>query len=772
MLLKKQENVNINCMQILAPAGNKDSLKQAIQNGADCVYLGVNEFNARMNAENFSLENFSETVAFCHLFGVKVFLTLNILIKPNEFDNAVKTAISAYEQGVDGIICADFGLAKILAQNLVGCDVVFSTQANIQNTQGCVAAKELGINSVVLSREIDKTTVKNIYETIPDMNLEYFGHGALCVCVSGQCQLSSVAGPYSGNRGQCKQPCRQKYVSYDKNGKVLKEGYLLSAKDLCLIKKLDELKELGINRLKIEGRNRRKEYVGQATKLYRLAVDGKKVGKSEINQLKKVFNRGDFTQGYFYEKNAGNLIYPYVQGHKGLSCGKIVSINKDICKARCEFELKEGDAFKILRNNSEVGNAIYFSSNKDGSFNLKFKGEVRQGDELSITGQTSQLNDFSRFDKSVDVRLVFEAKIGNKMQLSASAKNIEVQCKSDFVCPEAEKSSTSEQEISTQLSKTGDFQFTITNIVIKKDNVFIPKSQLNELRRQTLLKLAKKLTEQNRVSIDDFKLPKIQSKNFSGKSAVVFCSEKQICNELKSVDILIYKPFDFSKQNVEKVSKLLNKEFYLDLPNFATDADVQIIDNLLDVKNMVGICANSLYAVELAKKHGKKLFLGKGINIFNDFSAQMFDEFSNETSFSYSNELTFDEIKQFKDKSGFVPLFGYNCCMTLAHCPIQVNYNCTCENCKYNGDIFYRDTLNNTFNIKRKRISKCYFELYNGVATNNLGKAVDYNIIVDICDIDDLSAKSILNYLADRQEKNIPALKFKSTSGHFNKCVK
>ena len=132
-------------MQILAPAGNKDSLKQAIQNGADCVYLGVNEFNARMNAENFSLENFSETVSFCHLFGVKVFLTLNILIKPNEFDNAVKTAISAYEQGVDGIICADFGLAKILAQNLVGCDVVFSTQANIQNTQGCVAAKELGI---------------------------------------------------------------------------------------------------------------------------------------------------------------------------------------------------------------------------------------------------------------------------------------------------------------------------------------------------------------------------------------------------------------------------------------------------------------------------------------------------------------------------------------------------------------------------------------------------------------------------------------------------
>ncbi|MBR2030265.1 MAG: U32 family peptidase, partial [Clostridia bacterium] len=230
-------------MEIFAPAGNFESLKQAVQTGADCVYLGLDSFNARMKADNFTIETLTQAVKLCHLHGTKVFLTLNILVKPNEFNKALEVASQAYMCGVDGIICADFGLCQILAKHLPGCDVVFSTQANVQNSEGCAVSKQLGINSLVLSREIDKNTLLDVRKTHPDINIEYFVQGALCVAVSGQCQMSSAVDAFSGNRGQCKQPCRQCYSCFY-DGKKINEGYLLSTKDLCLADKIDELKNM------------------------------------------------------------------------------------------------------------------------------------------------------------------------------------------------------------------------------------------------------------------------------------------------------------------------------------------------------------------------------------------------------------------------------------------------------------------------------------------------------------------------------------------------
>jgi len=752
-------------MEIFAPAGNFESLKQAVQSGADCVYLGLDSFNARMKADNFTVETLAQAVRLCHLHGTKVFLTLNILVKPGEFNNALEVAKQAYMCGIDGIICADFGLASILTKYLPECDVVFSTQANIQNTEGCLISKDLGINSVVLSREIDEETILDIKSNCPDMNFEYFVQGALCVAVSGQCQMSSAVDMFSGNRGQCKQPCRQIYSCYH-GSKKIKEGYLLSTKDLCLYDKIDHLKKLGINRIKIEGRNRRKEYVGQATEVYRKAIDGKIVSKTDFSNLKKMFNRGDYTTGYMYEENSANIMYPFSQGHKGLEVGKIVQLKDKFCIATCNSTFQKGDAFKIFRNNIEVGNAI-FSNMQNGKLFLSYSGNLKPGDKVHVTTDTSLLNQYSQLNKKVSISLTVEAYPNAPIRCSCICNDSTIYLESDFVCDEAINNPTTTDEIIKQLSKLGDTEFTISNIVVKSGNVFLPKSKINEFRRQLIEKLAKELVPNNRQT-PVFMLQKIDRSNAENKVAICISSPTQVVSA-KKCDFIIVKPHEYTKQFIAQ----FDDEFYLDLPNFALKRDVDLLrDLILSNKNIIGVSANSLYGIQLAKELNKKLFLGQGMNIFNDYSADLWKN----VPFIYSNELTLNEIEYFKNQSGFIYAEGYNVCMTLAHCPIQVNFNCNCKNCKYSGDLTYKDKFGNEFLIKRKKLSKCYFELHNGHRLSSFEKLNrNHNFYINLCDIDEEKTKIITEaYTTFAKEgiKNNFSFAEKTTNGHINKSVK
>ena len=294
--------------ELLSPAGNFASLRAAVQNGCNAVYLGIDKFSARAGAGNFSNEEFIEAVDYCHLRGVKVYVTLNTLIKQSEFKEAALCASFIYSHGADGVIVQDIGLAMQIIKNIPDFPVHASTQMTVHNLGGVRALEKLGFKRVVLARELSKKQISYINKNT-DCELEVFAHGALCYCYSGQCLFSSIVGGRSGNRGRCAQPCRLPYELKDISGKKLKQGYLMSPKDLCLADRIGELAAAGADSLKIEGRLKRPEYVAAVTGVYASCIkDGRRPTENEKNALLNAFNRSGFTDGYFTERLGAKMM--------------------------------------------------------------------------------------------------------------------------------------------------------------------------------------------------------------------------------------------------------------------------------------------------------------------------------------------------------------------------------------------------------------------------------------------------------------------------------
>ncbi len=284
-------------IEILAPAGGKEALLAAVKAGADAVYLGVGKFNARRNADNFSKEDLAQTVSFCHQNGVKVHLTLNTLILEEEIKDAFDMAAFAAECGVDALIVQDVGIAALIKKYIPDLPIHASTQMSIHNACGAVMAYEMGFCRVVTARELNKEEIKNITESVPQIETEIFVHGALCMSVSGQCYLSALLGSRSGNRGLCAQACRLDF-------KCGKRDYALSLKDLSLV---DYLKDISVNSVKIEGRMKRPEYVAAAVYNCKKAVSGESVSEEEKALLRAAFSRSGFTDNYFTGAKAPDM---------------------------------------------------------------------------------------------------------------------------------------------------------------------------------------------------------------------------------------------------------------------------------------------------------------------------------------------------------------------------------------------------------------------------------------------------------------------------------
>ena len=289
-------------LELLAPAGSMEALRAAVQNGADAVYLGYDTFNARMGAQNFSADELQEAVVYCHVRGVKVHLTLNTLVSDREMPQAADVIRTAAAFGVDAFIVQDLGVAALCREIAPSVAIHASTQMSIHSLEGVQQAAELGVSRVVLARELPREEIAHICRRSP-VEIEVFVHGALCMCYSGQCYLSSVIGRRSGNRGQCAQPCRLPY-GY---GRFEPSRYPLSLRDNCLIEYLDDLRRMGVASLKIEGRMKRPEYVAVVTKAYRAAIDGKPVTDNDMEELEAAFSRQGFTQGYYLGKKGVSM---------------------------------------------------------------------------------------------------------------------------------------------------------------------------------------------------------------------------------------------------------------------------------------------------------------------------------------------------------------------------------------------------------------------------------------------------------------------------------
>lgn len=285
-------------LEVLAPAGSFETVIAAVRSGADAVYFGAPSFNARRNAKNFTREEMSEAISFCKVRGVKTYLTLNTLISDREMTDALNEAKFAFDSGIDAVIVQDLGLARLLKEQIPSLPLHASTQMSVHSPEALPALKELGFVRVVPAREMDKKALTELCKTAKELGIEVevFVHGALCMCLSGQCYLSAMLGGRSGNRGLCAQPCRLQFSV--KNG----TGHDLSLKDMSLLSHVDELREMGVCSLKIEGRMKRPEYVAAAVSVARAAVDGQEAEQSVKDLLSGIFSRSGHTDGYFTAK--------------------------------------------------------------------------------------------------------------------------------------------------------------------------------------------------------------------------------------------------------------------------------------------------------------------------------------------------------------------------------------------------------------------------------------------------------------------------------------
>ncbi len=283
-------------LELLAPAGSMEALRAAVQNGADAVYLGCGTYNARQSAKNFTIQTLQEAVKYCHVRGVQVHLTVNTLVSDREMDGCVDLIRQAANAGVDAFIVQDLGVVELCRQIAPSVAIHGSTQLTIHSLSGVLLCAAWGMSRVVLSRELSREEIRYICANSP-IEIEVFGHGALCMCYSGQCYLSSAIGGRSGNRGRCAQPCRQPY-GYGRS----EQKYPLSLKDNCLVHYVKDLEAMGVASLKLEGRMKKPEYVATVTGIYRHALDEGNISRSMMAALTNAFNRQGFTDGYYTGK--------------------------------------------------------------------------------------------------------------------------------------------------------------------------------------------------------------------------------------------------------------------------------------------------------------------------------------------------------------------------------------------------------------------------------------------------------------------------------------
>lgn len=508
--------MKVNKPELLAPAGNFNALKAAVENGADAVYLGGKEFNARRGANNFDRKQLLEALDYAHLKGVNIYVTVNILLSDQELRAAAEFIDFLYVSGADGIIVQDLGLAHFIKSNFKDMELHASTQMTIHNVESAQMLKNLNFDRIVLARELSLEDIGEIKSKV-GLKIETFIHGALCICYSGQCLMSSFIGGRSGNRGQCAQPCRLPYTLINERKKpVSVKAHFLSPRDLCMIEHIPYLIKAGIDSFKIEGRLKRPEYVAQVTRIYREVIDRFMeapdrfmVSPEEIKRLLQVFNR-DFTTGYFFGNPGSALMSIESPKNKGIFVGKVLDYNyqNHRIKVKLEEPLREGDGvrFKGTDDLGLVVTKMYKNGNiiteaKPGQIiELNAKKFIPKGTVIYKTADF-QLNKESaesyknpRLEKKMPVDFYVTAKIGYPVIIKA----IDIDgntgvAKSEFIVEHAVKKPLDVATLKAQIDRLGETVFKLRNFHADiDDNIMMPFSVINDLRRTVIYKLQSK----------------------------------------------------------------------------------------------------------------------------------------------------------------------------------------------------------------------------------------------------------------------------------------
>lgn len=690
--------------ELLAPAGEFDSLRAAVLNGADAVYVGGKSFSARQFAGNFDNNEMVEAVRFCHAYNVKIYVTINTLMNNSEIKDAVNYAAFLYSIGVDAVIIQDIGFLKALKEYLPELEVHASTQMTVHNLDGANLLYDMGVKRVVLSRELSLKEIKYIRDNTK-AEIEVFIHGALCICFSGQCLFSSIIGGRSGNRGKCAQPCRMQYTINDRGGKA----YFLSPKDLAALDFVQNIADIGVDSLKIEGRMKKPEYVATVVSSYRRALDGK-TSPLDFEKVTQVFNRGGFTTGYFLGKQGNEMMSIKRPKNWGTYLGKVVSAKGKFAAIKLEKPLNTGDGVELFgREKGAPVSSIRVNGNNVDS--------AKAGDIAEIYLEGAKKGDIVH--KSLDINLLREAEESYKGKnvlkspLKASFKavkgsNITLTLstptgkKLDVYGGEPEKAiktPTSEEKVRESLSKTGDtpFYFEIIDIEMDRD-IAVPVSKINSLRREAIEKLLDEMQNRHELKRVELSLParKFQnSQDASGcrgqrtleggtiqntmedmapKIAVTTGRADVACASIDAgCDVVFFGGDNLRINNgtFEDVIKYSNRRalIYPWIPEIVLEEYDKINNDIPKYKSMGidrALCGN-LGIYSLLKKENFNVYLDRGLNIFNSISCSTFDN----CGCLLSPELNFKQLKDLISKTDKTT-------MVMAHGRIKlmVNRNC------------------------------------------------------------------------------------------------
>lgn len=550
-------------VELLSPAGSFDALRSAVQNGCDAVYLGGMMFGARAFANNFDEEELKKAVAYAHIYGVRVFVTVNTLLYEEELETFKEYAIKLQEADVDALIVQDMGAFVLLKELLPDMELHASTQMHIHNHDGILMMKEEGASRVVVPRE---TTIEEIREYAKlGLDLEVFVQGALCVSYSGQCLMSSQTLQRSGNQGECAQNCRMQYTLEKEENGIRKDvstkgSYLLSCKDLNTLEEVPKLIEAGIASFKIEGRMKRPEYVALMTSLYRKAIDAyyeKKefhVDKEMKEEMQKIFHRG-FTKGHLFHQMGSALMNPVRPNHIGIEIGIVENVHKGKMTIRLHHDLAQGDGIRILSKKEDAGfcaNRIYKNGllvNKayaNDRIQMDVNTYVEKGSKVLKTSDVVQLENlrqsFEKGKRKVEITGQFSMHIGQHPLLVVEDGIHKVEIASECVCELARKTALDPDRIQTQLRKTNDTPFIFKDITLDTDiQGIFPISELNRMRRDALNKLEelrKNVNGKRRVQMPAFTCLPVQNRQ---ELLVVVSTQKQyeVCKEMGITNIYV-----------------------------------------------------------------------------------------------------------------------------------------------------------------------------------------------------------------------------------------
>lgn len=684
-------------MELLAPGGSQEAAIAAFRAGADACYVG-GKWSARAYAKNLDDQELSELLAYAHLRKKKVYVALNTMLLERELEQALAYTRFLYESGVDAIIAADLGYIRTAHAAFPDLPFHASTQMGVHTAGGALAAQALGCTRIVAAREATLADLADMAAT--GIEVEAFCHGALCSSVSGACLFSSMIGGRSGNRGRCAQPCRLPYTLVGEPA-----SYLLSTADLETIGHLEAFRDAGVCSLKIEGRMKRKEYVAVVTRMYRQALDALEEGrrmdvKAARQELAKIYNRGGFTQGYYWGNR--DVTYPARPGHLGVYVGRLKKIagNRGLVVVEPNISLEKGDGVEFRGQDSTHGGlTLPYADRVEGGYWVSIPKEARRGDQVYRTTDAAQMRKAAHWaeeEAPLAVEAVFCAREGSELSLCLRREGVEV-------CAQGEAPPTAQHPVDLEarlanLAKTGGTPFVLAKIEKHiEGNPFVSAAAVNALRREGLAALEKALLAANQ--------PKRRQKGVSWQpdtgenrpylACQVRTPAQAIAAWAGGADRVYYHPRQLNAQAFLALERARRGEAWLVLPPFFLKKEEEKLLALLEdfPQLFTGGVAGNLGQIVRFKKRLGRIVGDFWLNAANGATLGAMRELGAEGG-THSLELTLAELQEIGAGAFETVVFGRQPVMNLRHCPIKKQGKCPgCDTLSWEDRKGYRYPL-------------------------------------------------------------------------------